>query len=343
MDVGILMGFDNPPRWSHPGDQVYQDYLEDVVLAEDLGFDSVWLSEHHFDDDSWSPSPLALAAAIATRTRRIRIGTFIVILPLHHPLQVAEDAATVDLLSSGRFELGVGQGYRVAEFAGYGVPRDARPSLLEEGVEIIQNAWTEEQFSYAGQHYQLTDVRLTPRPVQQPHPPLWVGARGRKAIDRVARLGCHLVGTGNPDLASIYDDALRSYGRDPADHHIAQAFAIVHVAESRVKAWDNVGEHVHHRLSTMVAPTREAGDLPADRALAEPPVVNRLRDRDPAKMPLGSPIVGTPEDCIAAIRRLRSGSRVTHLALGMHISGVPAKITRESMELFAREVLPRIK
>lgn len=343
MDIGLFMGFDNPPRWPQLTSEVYRNGLDDVVLAEELGFDSVWLSEHHFDADSWSPSPLALAAAIATRTQRIRIGTFIVILPLHHPLQVAEDAATVDLLSGGRLDLGVGQGYRPEEFAGFGVSRDTRPGRLEEGVEIIRRAWTGERFSYRGQHYELRDVRLAPRPVQQPHPPLWIGARGRKALDRVARLGCHLVGTGKAETAQIYDESLRSHGRDPADHHVAQILPAVYVAETREQAWDTVGEHVHHLLTTVIAHAKAGADLAEDRALPAPPAVDDLRRLDPADLPVGSPVVGTPEDCVRTLRRHCEASKVTHLALGMHLPGVPAKTTRQSIELFAREVLPHLR
>ena len=209
MRFGFMMPFQNPPRWARPYPELYREYIEQTVFAEELGYDTIWLTEHHFDDDGWSPSLLPLAAGIATRTSRIRIGTFILILPFQHALRVAEDAATVDILSNGRLDLGVGKGYRVKEFTGFGIPRDQREALLEEGLEVIRRAWTEESFSFEGKFYQLRDVRLSPRPVQQPHPPVWIGARGKKSVERAARLGCHLMGTGEFELQQFYDHALK--------------------------------------------------------------------------------------------------------------------------------------
>ena len=126
MDFGLLMPFQNPARWARPFPELYQEQLDHIVAAEQLGYDTIWLTEHHFDQDGWSPALLPLAAGIATRTQRIRIGTCILILPFQNALRVAEDATTVDILSNGRFDLGVGKGYRVNEFTGFGIP--ARPA-----------------------------------------------------------------------------------------------------------------------------------------------------------------------------------------------------------------------
>ena len=150
MNFGLLMPFQNPPRWARPFPELYREQIDQIVRAEELGYDTVWLTEHHFDQDGWSPSLLPLAAGIATRTRRIRIGTFILVLPFQHALRVAEDAATVDILSDGRFDLGVGKGYRVNEFTSFGLPREQRNAMLEEGLEVVRQAWTEECFSFAG-------------------------------------------------------------------------------------------------------------------------------------------------------------------------------------------------
>jgi alkanesulfonate monooxygenase SsuD/methylene tetrahydromethanopterin reductase-like flavin-dependent oxidoreductase (luciferase family) len=126
MDFGILLPFRNPSQWHQPITEVYDEHLQEAVLAEELGYDHVWTTEHHFYDDAWSPSLLPILSAIAQRTSRIRLGTFIIILPFHHPVRVAEDAATVDILSKGRLDLGVGQGYVVSEFESFGIPRSQR-------------------------------------------------------------------------------------------------------------------------------------------------------------------------------------------------------------------------
>ena len=118
----------------------YAECLEEIEESERLGFAGVWLSEHHFVDDGYLPSPLVVAAAVAARTERIKIGTNVLLLPMHHPLRVAEDAAVADLVSGGRFVLGVGQGYVQHEFETLGYERKYRPSLFEEGIEVIRQA-----------------------------------------------------------------------------------------------------------------------------------------------------------------------------------------------------------
>jgi probable F420-dependent oxidoreductase len=343
MNFGLLMPFQNPARWAQPYPDFYREQLDQIVLAEELGYDTIWLTEHHFDDDGWSPSLLPLAAGVATRTSRIRIGTFILILPFQNPLRVAEDAATVDILSNGRLDLGVGKGYRTKEFRGFGIDRDQRDARLEEGLEILRRAWTGEQFSFAGQFHQLNEVRIMPRPVQKPHPPVWIGARGKKAVERAARLGYHLMGTGEVEgeVERVYDQALRQQGRNPGDYFLAQ-LRWLYVAESRDRAWDDVEPHLHHLFTSAFPLLKEAGDLRRDRAMREPPPLSELRKVDPT-IPGGLPIIGTAEDCIRVIERYKTETRVTHLALGMHLPGLaPAKL-RQSLTRFAREVMPHFQ
>src|SRR5215469_14771018 len=169
------MSFRNSSRNELSYSDLYRRHIDLCVEAEDLGFDTIWLTEHHFVEDGYSPSMLPIAAAIAARTKRIRIGTFVLLMPLHHPLHVAEDAATIDVLSNGRLDLGLGQGYVPREFAGFNVPRDERSRRLREGVEIVRRAFTEEQFTFEGKCYTVRDVSLYPKPVQQPHPPIYFG------------------------------------------------------------------------------------------------------------------------------------------------------------------------
>ena len=138
MNVGLLFPFRNPPKWRKPFTQFYAEQLRQAQLAEELGYDTIWLTEHHFAEDGYSPSLLPIAGALAAMTTRIRIGTFLLLLPLHNAVRVGEDAATVDVLTNGRFDLGLGQGYTPSEFEGYGIPRKERASLLEEGIEVIK-------------------------------------------------------------------------------------------------------------------------------------------------------------------------------------------------------------
>ncbi len=138
---GLWYDFRNPPAWKRPYDQLYGEIFDQIVWGEQNGFDDVWLSEHHFMDDGYSPSLMPIAAAIAARTKKIRIGTSVVLLPFHNPVRLAEDGATVDVISGGRFELGVGVGYKVEEFTGFAVSSKERGGRTNEGLEIIRRLW----------------------------------------------------------------------------------------------------------------------------------------------------------------------------------------------------------
>ena len=147
MNIGLLFPFRNPPQWRKPFPQFYAEQLKQMQIAEALGFDTIWLTEHHFAEDGYSPSLLPIAGAVAGMTSRVRIGTFLLLLPLHNAVRVAEDAATVDIIANGRFDLGLGQGYSIGEFEGYGISRKERASRMEEGIEVIRGMWTSHRTS----------------------------------------------------------------------------------------------------------------------------------------------------------------------------------------------------
>ena len=171
--------------------------LDQIVFAEELGFDSIWITEHHFVEDGYCPSPISVLAAIAARTRRVQLSTDILLLPLYHAVRLAEDVATINLISNGRMMLGLGMGYRDEEFAAFGTSRQERVGRTEEGIDVLRGAWGPEPFSYAGRYYQLHDVNVTPKPVQQPHPPLWLAAMSAPAARRAARYDLHLLPQGD--------------------------------------------------------------------------------------------------------------------------------------------------
>ncbi|MEM7469533.1 MAG: LLM class flavin-dependent oxidoreductase [Pseudomonadota bacterium] len=204
MKFGIAADFRNPVKWRRPFPDLYQEVLDQMVLAESLGFHNCWLTEHHFTEDGYNPSLLGAASAIAARTKTIRIGSFILLLPFLHPVRAAEDVALVDIISNGRFDFGVGQGYSFHEFNGFCIDRATRGARYRESMSIIKQLFTEEQVSFDGEFTQIKDVRLSPKPVQQPYPPIWVGARGPKAIKRAARDGHNLIATFGKDPAPLY-------------------------------------------------------------------------------------------------------------------------------------------
>src|SRR5262247_1247182 len=153
------------------GQAGFEETLQECERAEAAGFDSIWLGEHH-NNPVLYPAPLIGLAAIASRTRRVRLGTGVLLLPLYHPLAVAEEGAMVDMISGGRFILGLGAGYAPEEFSAFGISIKERGRRLEEGATLVRRLWTEEHVSHEGRHYRVTDVTLGPRPVQQPRPPI---------------------------------------------------------------------------------------------------------------------------------------------------------------------------
>lgn len=193
VNFGLWYDFRNPGA-KQPFERLYRDSLDQIVWAETLGFDSVWLTEHHFTDDGYSPSPLVVAAAIGSRTQRMRIGTNLLLLPIADPIRLAEDAATLSILTEGRFDLGVGLGYRELEFDYFGRSIRHRPSLMEEGVDIIRQAWSGEQVHHQGKRFDVSGIAVTPLPEQLPR--LLMGGMAPPAIERAARLGDGFLSTG---------------------------------------------------------------------------------------------------------------------------------------------------
>ena len=173
---GVLWPFRNPAFNKVPWEQLYRSHLDLISASEGLGYDDAWLTEHHFVDDGYSPSLLAIAAALSQRTTNIRIGTFLVLAPLHNPIRLAEDTATVDLMSNGRFDLGVGLGYRRKEFSDQGISHTERGGRLQEGMAIVQKLLSGESVTHEGKYYYLNDIKISPPALQKPHPPIWLGA-----------------------------------------------------------------------------------------------------------------------------------------------------------------------
>lgn len=338
MNFGLLMSFRNSSRNELSYSELYRKHVDLAVEAEDMGYDTIWLTEHHFVDDGYSPSMLPLAAAIAARTKKIRIGTFVLLMPLHNPLHVAEDAATIDALSNGRFDLGLGQGYVPSEFTGFNVPRNERSRRLREGVEIVRRLFSEDKVTFEGKCFTVRDATLYPKPTQQPHPPIWIGARSRSATERAARNGYHLAGTGGRQ-AEVYREALRAAGRNPDEFNIAQ-LRFGFIAAKKEKAWDECEFGLQYLLTRYGQWIAEANDVAGDEAYARIPPVGELRKAAEGGTFVDL-LVGTPDDAIAHIESMESYS--THLALGLALPGIEPKKIRASMKLFADKVIPHFR
>jgi alkanesulfonate monooxygenase SsuD/methylene tetrahydromethanopterin reductase-like flavin-dependent oxidoreductase (luciferase family) len=330
---GYQLDFRNPPESGRSFAALYRDSLEQVELAEALGFDSIWLTEHHFTDDGYLPAMLPAAAAIAARTKHVTIGTFVLLAPFQHPLKLAEDAAVVDVISNGRLRLGLGQGYRQEEFDGFGVPRAQRLGRTLETIQILKLAWTGKRFNFDGKYFHFKDVRVLPTPASRPYPELLWGAGAPKAIRRAAQMGLSFACVGGRKEMGIYSEALKQAGRNPADFSLVNS-RVVYLAASAQEAWRDVGdalmyqaEHYGKWLSAA------AGTTDMSKVLIRP---------DPERLKRTS-ILGPPDEVRARISEVIESGPITDLITVAQLPGLDPAKARRSLERFGREVLPAFK
>jgi probable F420-dependent oxidoreductase len=328
---GLWYDFRNPPEWRQDPTRLYEATIAQAARAELLGWDDVWLSEHHFIEDGYTPSMLPLAAAIAARTSRIRIGTSVLLLPLHDPLRIAEDAATVDVVSGGRFDLGVGAGYRVGEFRGFAIPRRERDGRMEEAVTILRRLFGGERLSFAGKYYRYEDVQLFPLPVQRPLP-LWLGGFLPKAVERAGRLGDGFIAIG--PMAPLVDTCLEvvaKSGRDPDSYGVAGGFLWLIVARDPERRWREAFRHLRYQVNLYARWFLEAGMS----------VVRAVESIDDLKSQ--GMLIVRPEEAIPLIREYIAANRVTHFYGWTIPPGLPPEWSDEHIELMAKEVIPAFR
>src|SRR5712692_296848 len=215
MEFGTFLLLQTPS--AEPSDGVYRRGVEITQAAEDLGFRNVWLAELHFSTYGLLSRPLTYALHLADKTRTIRVGTAVIVVPLHHPLTIAEEIATVDLLSGGRLDVGLGRGYQRYEFERFGCDLNESRQRWEEAVDIILLALAGKPFSYDGKYYKIPETTVFPQPVQQPHPPIWVTAQSPESIETTVKRGFHLLSGG----FGVPIERLREFRRI-FDAHLAQ-------------------------------------------------------------------------------------------------------------------------
>jgi alkanesulfonate monooxygenase SsuD/methylene tetrahydromethanopterin reductase-like flavin-dependent oxidoreductase (luciferase family) len=324
---GVMHDFRQPAPHAQPSAGYYAECLAEVQEAEALGYQAVWLSEHHCTPDGFLPSPLVAAAAVAARTSRVRIGTNVVPLPLHHPLRVAEDAAVVDLLSGGRLVLGVGQGYAAEEFEAFGVDRRLRPSLLEEGIAILRGAWDRGRTGFDGRRWRLPDLPFGPRPEHRI--PVYVGAVSERAVDRAVRVADGLlVYCSTPEDLVARHQVLRRVLAPRARDRDGFAFVatgIVHVDHDAERAWEEAAPAIAYlegaiagyaagRDQTATAPTLRRDDL----------------------------LVGTPAQVAERLVELHRRAPFDQFAFWGRLPGFSHEQALRSIRLFASQVAPNV-
>lgn len=251
MKFGVFYDFRNPAQFRQDWTERYRQIFDQIDWVEGgSNFDGVSVSEHHFVDDGYTPSVLALATAIAAKTERVTIATNIIQLPLHNPLRIAEDSLTVDALSGGRFRLGVAIGYRELEFAGFETTTRHRAERMEEAIEIIRGAFAGEPFAHSGKHWSFPDLKVTPLPVREGGPPIWMGGTATRALERAARIGDGFMASVNDEVVG-YREACERLGT-PAERRgtLRTAWAIIDPDPER--ALHDLGPYMLHQVNGYV-------------------------------------------------------------------------------------------
>jgi len=333
--VGMLTA-QRTPRDRRTAATIYADLLSFGEEAEKLGYDSIWLTEHHFVDDGYMPSLLPVAAALAARTERITIGTGVLLAPFYHPLRLAEDAATVDLVSNGRLILGLGTGWRAEEYAAFGVDPASVGARLEETVLLLRDAWRALPVrASAG----LDAVTVTPAPTRAGGPPIWIGARRPGGIRRTARIadGILAARVDAAALASnvdILNTSLREAGRSRED--VTVGFHAPVVVASDSGDWDSIRafySYVEWKYGDMVQPH-------VGRAAATVPEADVVFD-DALK---GNAIVGDVASVSESITGLqRAAGAPFHFIARLYWPGLERSAQAELLRRFARDVLPTLR
>ena len=312
--------------------QGFRDYLDYNVEAEALGYHSTFSVEHHFTGWNQVSSTLMLLMALAMRTKTLRLGTAVMVLPWHNPVLLAEQAATLDLISGGRLDFGIGKGYRHNEFLGFGIRQDEAEARFEEALEVIKRSWvTRERFSHHGQYWNFEDIVVEPPPAQSPHPPLWVGAGNPVSIARAAERGFNLLRDQYASPATlgerigIFRKAREAKGLnfDPMQVTVARQLYIAKDQADKEQALAKQAAFTQRTINVARAPNTQDGATTGSHVLAYANKAGATEE---------NALFGTPDEIVTMLEALH-GAGVEYILLT--ISGGIEQLRR-----FAHDIMP---
>lgn len=321
--------FGGATRRGETGDSTaYKGFIDYVVEADRLGFEGIFLVEHHFSGIGQVSATLNLLSYLAARTERIRLGTAVTVLPWHNPILLAEEAATLDLLSDGRLDLGIGKGYREIEFNGFDIPKEEAQERYDEILEIMLKAWaTTERFSWRSKRWSFNDIVVEPEVVQKPHPPLWTGAGTPSSIERVARAGQNILldqfGTFalTRERVDTFRAACASVGRpyNPMELGLTRAIVLTESADDTARI-----QAMRANRQNMVDRFGQLPGLPGEPQSYA----------DGSTTPDDSVIIGQPDEVIGRLHDLQE--------MGVEYVLMLASGGIDALRRFAAEVMPEL-
>jgi alkanesulfonate monooxygenase SsuD/methylene tetrahydromethanopterin reductase-like flavin-dependent oxidoreductase (luciferase family) len=360
MHVGLVMECDY--RAGATQEEAFDEAFEMAETAEALGLDGVWLAERHFAAPrgpldalgtgipSIVSAPLILASAIAARTKRLRVGIAVNVLPLCHPIRLAEEAATVDQISKGRFEFGVGRSGFPRAYEGYGVPYAESRERFQECLDIVLKAWTQERFSYEGKYYAFHDVCVIPKPYQRPHPPVRVAATTRETFPQVGQRGYPIfIGLRGFDVAEgaqhlrVYRQAWREAGHaGNGDVFLRIPIYVAETAERARSEPEASTMRSYRRLGETFGRSAGAAGTTADEERVER--AQRLSAVSYDDLLRGRLAYGTPEAVVERLRQLQETLGLSGVLMEPNVGGhIPRELVFRSIRLFAQEVAPKLR
>ena len=340
MDFGTFLLLQSPS--SRSSQEIFARGVELAQAAETLGFRSVWLAEHHFSTYGYLSRPVQLATYIAAKTTRLRVGTAVIVVPLHHPLVVAEEIATLDQVSGGRLDVGLGRGYQQYEFQRFGFELDEGRKRWDESIDVIFKALEGKPFTYEGKHFKLPETCVFPQPLQKPHPPVWITAQSPYAVEAAVKRGFNVLTGGFGVPVSQLADYGRLFDKVVADVKPRQKPRIsvqrpVYVTDSDADVRDAV-EHARWNMRVTLSLRHQKERVEKGVAIpipgqAEPAIEELLENMF---------VIGTPDACIRQIKRLQEQVGITHFNCNFWFGDLEQKRVLRSMERFSREVMPAI-
>ena len=337
MNFGTFLLMQSPSARSSR--EIYGRAVEMARSAETLGFHNIWLAEHHFSTYGYLSRPVQLATYIAARTTRLRVGTAVIVVPLHHPLVVAEEIATLAILAADRLDIGLGRGYQHYEFERFGLELESGRARWEESVDVILKALAGGPFSYEGKLYKIPETTIFPQ-MEQPRPPIWITAQSPDSVEGAVRRGFNVLTGGFGVPVERMAEFRRLFDRVVAEVKPPTPLAVgvqraVYVTTSEADA-RAAAEEARWNMRVTLSLRNHYERVENGRAIAVPapkePDVDDLLDR--------FLVIGTPETCVRQIRRLQREVGITHFNCSFWFGDLEQARVLRSMELFAREVMP---